>query len=467
MKKIILFLVGCILLIGCQPTPEQEIVTNRYEQNIETLAQNSPEPNTTPLWDEISAVLSEREISVENIGDNNQSIKKIHVSHNWLIDQNQVPVIIDLDIDVPINTTWPIYEIEKYEMRVEEKKKIIEDMAEGNPVFSGVYHPTKIEFAQMIKDAEESDIVAQIDKSNAESGSRQTVREMLEEYYEDAALENIETAFSWDAYTESNLNYANGHYYDDQTKEWRNFSLHENNEGISIDTSSNYIATARLVYNGAVVGSSPGEILNDPQISFEDANRTVINLMAVWGADDMILSPTETMLGKRLNLYTGETVSVGWYIVYRKGIENVLCCTKEERSDEQDYISPWPQEIFRCFVDGNGIWSIAWIGPSTIGRKVGESVKLINFNVVWDRMLDQIKIENATLDANQFTSIEITSMQLGYGLIPKRDAISIGYSIPVWYIEYQRNVFDGYHDYRAIAINALDGSIISVRPNRG
>ena len=68
MKKLLLFLVGCILLIGCQPTPEQEIVTNRYEQNIETLAQNSPEPNTTPLWDEKTTTKVLKKYTFRTIG---------------------------------------------------------------------------------------------------------------------------------------------------------------------------------------------------------------------------------------------------------------------------------------------------------------------------------------------------------------------------------------------------------------
>ena len=464
MKRLLAILM-VMLLFACQPTPEEDIVTNKGEQDIISMAHNSAEPNATLSFDGIKEYLQQKEILLSSQADENTY--SFRTSDYYTLQANGLPITFNAMIQVPKSSSWSVYEVERKPLEAQKAKDIIDYMSGESSVFEGIYWPTKAEFAEMMTDAETSETVASINKSYSEAGSSQTVQAFLEEYYDNAEVENSSKLFPWSDFMKNNHFLWEGCFFDSALGEYKSFSIYPEGTGVSFGFSKYGVRSAKMVYNGITVGSAPGETLCDSSVSIEYAIAAAEQLMRAWGISDMVLSREETSLAKRINLFTGESLSVGWLLVYRKSFNGLPCVCQEEKPYEEEFAEMWPRELFSIFVDNHGAWSCQWIGPSQIGQIVGDNVALLDFSDVFARIRAQIEYENSSVDTDFIMHVNVTNITIGYCIIPQKDNITAGYAIPAWLVEYQWDLYDGRIDYHAFAINAMDGSIISVTPNRG
>lgn len=455
-----------LIMAACQPTPEEDIIANKRETKIEEIAANSPVPNAPEAWEDAEETFKELGMFVSSEYDAESEEQIIHSKGSISIGED-VSAILDVDVIIPKTERWPVYRVEKRFLSAEDKEKIIECMAENSTIYAGTYNLTKAEFAQMIVDAEGTEEAFIIDNGYAREGSTTTVRSMLEEHMEEAEIINQETLFLWNEVEKEPQRDHLCHFYNSFVGEEMNCRISEN--AIRFSFSKYMVQTATLVYNGDLYGASAGRMLDNPSIPFEEAESISLSLMEKIGLEGMVLS-FESTIAQRVNLYTGKRCSEGWMMVYRKAYNGLPCIGQEKiaYNGEEEYSEPWPQEKFLVYVDSDGCWNCQWDGPSQIGDTISEDATLLSFGTVWDKIQQQLKMENIR-SIKKGSDIIIKELRLGYVIIPEQDVEYAGYAIPAWLVMYEMDTYLGrdFKKVKAFAINALDGSYIHIPTEQG
>ena len=213
-------------------------------------------------------------------------------------------------------------------------------------------------------------------------------------------------------------------------------------------------------------------------LSLEDAKKLVQEKVDKMGITD--LQCTGWNYAVCTNLEDDNTLSnigTGYQIYYNRVINGVpITQTMDSGGNLEDMDSTmetWSYESLTFFVDKDGIASVAYCDPYTIGETKTENLSLLPFSEImktYEKMMVVTNADNMEYDNSRVYDID--RIVLGYARIyePSKDAHT-GLLVPVWDFFGTRKVeseYDGesysettdYATWSYLTINAVDGSII-------
>ncbi|MDO4565575.1 MAG: DUF6034 family protein, partial [Clostridia bacterium] len=165
MKRILTVLLSALMLcsMACQPTPEEDIVVNRAEGNLEERIFASP----VPIEAEIPAPTSEDEDEPSpTIGDNEELLPysegatgALTFPDHWTDDLSNeyVKVRIDADIITSGQTTYPVYLVEEKKFSDEDYARIFQSLIPDAVKYRGTalsYEDYELQLESAVRGAE-------------------------------------------------------------------------------------------------------------------------------------------------------------------------------------------------------------------------------------------------------------------------------------------------------------------------
>ena len=451
MKKIYALLIAAtILLTACQPTPEENVVINKGDDNLEQIIASNPVPEI-------------EYIAPETWQDN---LKKENVTIN-----------IDAIINVPEVTRFPVVGVDYIQFDKSYVDKAIE-------VFFGEAPP--LEYTKRTKEylenyiLQEKERLATIENDpEYQKGDKAQLEEKIKDLQEE-----YQTAPSQET---SNI------IVDDT-------SLKEIEQGMSrITLSANLgdkgfatldIWNVTSTKNSQLAFSSyPDEVTdiktkslgdntpNGVSISIVDAIDIAENALKEMGVDDMTL--TKTSLASLLTTKTEDvdtrSDNEAYMLTYEKSFGGIVVTnyqskmlideTSDGESNTEQYAPRLISEQINIMIDDSGIISFIWKNPTISTEIISENVAIKELNNIKEIFKQHIFYHQWYGDSDGRLDIYIERVELSYFLQPVRNSIDVYRAIPVWDFigvrskngkEPTRNSFEN----TFLTINAIDGSII-------
>ncbi len=450
MKRIVVICLILALLVACQPTPETDYVVNRGEEDLEALLHTTPAPDAVPIRDAVAALPQGAKTEAHT------------VAGRWTEDASDVggaTLRIDADVIVPDLHEWPVYAVEKGVWSPEDRVAILKAAANGAPIYTpGKYlHASKAYYERILQEMQDSERVAAVDRIYAEDpDSEQTWTAFVQEYYR-VAPENIELIPFDEAAANGDDTYA--FFLLAEPDVYMDFDADETQLTLSVFDQK--IQDENYVRQGEWPGAEPGRELVNLSLTLSEAEEKAQAFLKQIGFGDAALSGAETRKAQRSNFYTFAVESEGYLLVFRKGVNGLPAIAPdypEANVPEETYAAAWPQEYAMLYVDSEGVWSLSWRNPTRITETLTESAALLDFDTALRMIRTRLRTENANAADRMITDVCVTRLRLGYSIVPKKDAPNVGYTLPVWIVDYEIRFEDGRTVPYSFTLNAQNGA---------
>lgn len=478
MKRSILFLLAVLLLLGCQPTPEEDFIVNKGDGVMTKRIDSAPVERTVL---DVPA----------------------HVTLDPIAGQG-VTICTDAEVLTSGVTAWPVAEIVSQTYDAAWARRVIEGIACGRPVtmLQSEIPVTKAQIAEEIRTCQNA--LEELDAEWKDHMSEAEWKERRKELFDELA--------AWEeAYRNApdSIDSAAPDLSDATFRTQGRFS-------VSIDFGKAFRAQVDINVCGDVRfdnwDDEIGRIrnytddcshLNGVTISKDDAVRMALNFMAQLGETGY--EPALVQAGYcELRSWPEEVPPIAdWpqcYCIYLTrpvdGVPTLYAETQQDvygiyaQTDGMAYVEPCGQEFVELIVRDSGINSMQWLRASTPIRTVNESVELVPFDEILSTFQKRIAYEAFPLvaeyaDSGTFTLV-VDRISLGMYRVRKKDASDTFLMIPVWtfygklvltdlneksaWILYDQG-FSRTEDgmvwygpgYCYLRINAIDGSVIDPR----
>jgi hypothetical protein len=130
------------------------------------------------------------------------------------------------------------------------------------------------------------------------------------------------------------------------------------------------------------------------------------------------------------------------------------------------YTAPWDRERVLIVVAKDGIRGMSARGIARISGTEIESVQLLPFEAMQERIAEQLNQMYAQSHAGNPGKegvIKVTSISLGVSLITDEGQADAGYYVPSWLVNYSLKMSEGDDILGQILISAAEGSYIEPR----
>lgn len=455
MKRIIVLCLSLALLLACVPTPTEDAVVNRGEENLTALLRATPAPGVKSVRDAI-ALLPVGSFTADGmiVG---------HLQKD-LPDIGGAAACFDADVIVPDADSFPVYTVQKGAWSAAERIAILKAAADGAPICSpGIYlHADKAYWENVLREIERSERVQTVDRNRAENGLP-TWTESVREYYI-SAPQNVEQNPFDEAKADGDRIYA--FYRSDALNAYVDFEASA--DRIRLNVFDREIQDENYVRQGMEFLDEPGRELTHPSLTLHEAVETAQAFLARIGFSDAALSEAETMRAQRTHAYTLAIESEGWLLVFRKQIGSVPGIAPdypEANADGTSYAAAWPQECATLYVDRDGIWSLDWQNPAAITETVNDAVAMMDFDTVLRYLEARLRAENGNAEQRQIASITVTRLRLGSCIVAEKDMPEQGITLPVWILDYETQLTYGRTVPYSIALSALNGASLHLDRN--
>lgn len=491
MKRIVVFLVVCLLFAACVPTPETEFVINKSEiETDEVLLHTAP-----PVESNADA---QRVTLAEQLG----------APKHWSEDafSRKVPydtltVSIDADVNVPDTDCVGVYTatFDVPFSEAQQKSLILKYLGENERPFvlpDGNSYWRKWQLEEQIRYLQQQ--MTEHDKIEDPSlrdhmlaNDNERLQTQMERYRK--APEDW-THGEWDG------KYASGSGFDaqglllyantEQFAHYRELSIDAYHFGYGDETQTVYEIDAHQNTTGYLKMQSPVRqaAKNAAEKAAADLALAEVNALGVG-------TYTVKCVMQGSDVADSDVFTDGCYIVRmfltsdgipcydlqtRHGFDNVVArAYKDKLLEEPDYGNYMPGQGYAQVSVNNGkIASIAVYGLQKIGSCINENVRLLPFDDVLKTFRDQIFYHCVTgdpddPDSGKGETIHITQIYFSVMRIRKKDALNEFCIVPVWdftgYVKRAGTAMTPDETEREIAsssglsfltINAVDGSVI-------
>ncbi len=213
-------------------------------------------------------------------------------------------------------------------------------------------------------------------------------------------------------------------------------------------------------------------------LSLENAKKLVQEKVDKMGITDLQCTGWDYAVCTNLeDDNTLSNIGTGYHIYYNRVINGVpITQTMDSGGNLEDMDSTmetWSYESLEFFVDKDGIASVAYRDPYSIGETKTENLSLLPFSEIMKTYEKMMVVTNAdNMEYENSRVYDINRIVLGYARIyePSKDAHT-GLLVPVWDFfgtrktetEYDGESYSDTTDYPTwsyLTINAVDGSII-------
>ena len=482
--KMISIAVFALLLSSCQKTPEELVVQNKNDNELEQKI------NATDIQ-ETSGILPE------------------YFSESIETDDGYLRVNIDAVTVLPEVKAYPVVEIEPMEITQEWADKIIFLFIGDTVMYEKQYARTTDELTTEIQASYQyiKDELAEYEKTDPDYYKRKYSSTIEWIAYLNGLLEtstnerkihsrkfegmNIEVQ-SDDAEATREYLESKGYSEDEIEEMMNNYNNQINQQefisGVadlgkarmaSIDINK-YSAKQQVVlfYNTESGGSTGTDFLTleDPgvetNISYEQALKLSKELISGIGIEGMEMYER----GYAPNYDENEFKSgyIHKLIFTRTFNEVPVTYVSESRyktlNSEQLYREPWRDEKLEISIDKTGVIGFEWINPVRVNQVINNNVEILPFEQIKNTFSKQILINNAYREEGNTESVEININRITLGLvkIAKKNSDEYMY-VPAWdffgtiteeYIDDMGSYIDDRYGVSFMTINAIDGTII-------
>ena len=112
-------------------------------------------------------------------------------------------------------------------------------------------------------------------------------------------------------------------------------------------------------------------------------------------------------------------------------------------------------------MDSSGVWQFLWNGRYELGERLSESAALLDFDEAMELIRQRLRIENMSAADMGTRTVTVTDILLGYCIVPQKDEQDVGYTLPVWIVNYSVDASISKASlYFGFAISALNGANI-------
>ena len=464
--KLLAAALAVVILIGCQATPEQEIVVQKdLEQMIEK-AQATPE-----AMESTGITLAERLGAPE--------------TYEAVFSNAKGSVTVNVDADVMLPDTDAISTARVKEMKFSQETadKLRELLLQGQPFYDyGAYTmETKDDVMEKLLELyamREGTIPVEVD------GDLEETITLYEKEYEDAPDERTFTP----AQTTFHQRDAQYEPFDciegvaELGGETAYFYIQNDTDGNRI--FANYYSNVKNQFSYSAVNEFKGMFIIDEakltmDITAEQARVQADTFIQGLGlSSNMVCGSIEAgidlddstvlMEGDEINYSATQTV---WILRYVRTVEGIpMTYTGDTGSNvesEEDYAQPWPYETMYLMIDETGIVEFHWTSPYTDPEIVTSDTNLPQFAEI-QQVFEKMVLINYSYFETGALQIDIDSVQLGLMRVTDIGDRDSGILIPVWdFMGSVTAIREGEEpdlwqqtSSSRLTINAIDGSII-------
>ncbi len=487
-KFIIVILTACLMLIGCQPTPDHDIVVQKdTERLVETVIAQQQSDGQKEDTDAIPLIepITER------------------YTYDYTSESGFLHITADADVTVPESGKIPMTYVKAHYFSDEFAKKIFDYVYQGNPVYTNNHGPkTKAVIANELAYYQE---IAN-NGTWAENGfvDAQEVDEYIEQLkalYQDAP----DTVVSEPVLADGSMTVES--YYGSDTH-----MLH-------IDDDIGYIEVSRSESSGDHTPQSSGMCYFrgkfDTRIGYEESSSEGLRSFQHWYSeyDSYRLDTTDDTKAYGQTYSPKEAAEIGLqffrdlgvtdiaprdmcylYVAHPNGVTKSLYLIEYVRVVEGIPVAfipamqaypytdstelPWVYEQIHAFVDDEGLESVGWHNPTEVTGIVSDQVKVMSFEetaAIFQSMCG-IVYEPQTVtsfDAEYYLDVKVEHIELSLIRIREQnmEKLKTGLYVPAWifygkevaqYNEHGEPDFEKPFSKILFAINAVDGSVIDL-----
>lgn len=447
--KVIILLISAFILTSisaCQPTPEKEAVVSKGNGGLEEkiYASSSSAENEWVnagdriVWNETKTV----SIDIDNMGD--------------------YTVIVNMDVPMPeIPDKVPVYLIEPRELGIDFMKKAAEYLMEGT-IFDGKESKEDVtkEILAFRKDTSAHTILDGYQKNIDDE------LEFLNDKCNNAADSNDEAKYE---------------YMEDENSGDRYFKLKSYPNDSSImefcaQDSGFFFNINEFTKTFQYLSNITGENIqaNGTKASYREALATADKAITTLFEEPFVMAHSEITDIVNINEYLwndGKETSEGQaYVFYYtrdyEGISSLYIYNAPKQGNENtEFAKPYTREGACVVVDDRGIVEMWYDSYSDTAKTLNENVGLMTFDEILDRFKDGVFYHNLW---GLGGSIEITITRIEFGLVrePLKDNPDQYMMVPAWNFlgnidNPSRNEYGDCEDKSVLALNAIDGSIIT------
>lgn len=429
-------------IMGCQKTPEKEVVVSKdgkLEEIVESL----------PIEETIAYTFPQNHSALYEATD-------------------KLSVDIDASIQVPANGMFPVYAVTFSPFSEEQASALIDALYGDATVYKEAALRSKAEIEAEIINFKR--IVAEVSAGNRDGDLTELEKLIAGLEAELAAAPDSTSEMIYDGTMSSDSEgsflkvYGNIGKAQDATLEIRNYET--SNSAIMLFTNGNeYWVDGEINEQADGLSSSP-----------DDALEVTSQWLEKLGMSDF--RPIYCRVGSTYQ--SGDIKgSEGYVIVCERHIEdmpityNLSTNGGSSVDDMPDFSKQFNKEKLTFTVDDTGVTTIKWENPISYAVK-NENVPLINFEDMLDYLLQGVKYKYAWMgDPNHVEGmadaviINISQIKLGLAVVPEKDNIGNYMLVPAWDFFGTESSHRGdnadvvrYDDRSFVTINAIDGSII-------
>lgn len=464
MKKFILLMLVFATMIttaacGQTQTPPATFDTTQ-DGNSATPSVNSPEQTADA---EQSALLSSMTPAAFSPYD-----VSAHVTGEYPFDA--LTVSFNADVTVPEATSYPVVKMQRRTMTNDEIFAIVELLADTTNGIYGKWDAPKSQWQTWIDEVEQYKDEPWMNSSYLDSlkeyynaAEEEVVREPINPalIVQDAAEQIFYVPSQEGAMADKFHIFEDGFIYSTNTVSAGLNGLQTNiiRERDVGEFRANFETREQYFW------SSPGE----PEIPQEKAYAQAVQLLNDMGFGDLTVSYAEPCCF--LDNYVNKTT--GWAFTFTRDVAGLS--VHEEKIQDSSFISndvipayfaPWSAERVLISIAKDGVRGITVRGISNISGTEIESVQLVPFETMQERIAEtlnqmyaaQLRTENSSVKGE----IEVTSALLGVSLIADNGHTDEGYYVPSWIVNYSLTMTGG--DYSGqIIFDAAGGNYIEPR----
>ncbi len=459
---------------ACQPTPDKAVVVNKGEDKLASVI------NSTPVPKETYQAPAQYKQEAQSFYD------------------GMLSVSLDMQVETPDVSAYPVYAVQDADFTQQQVNRIVSALTKDKPLEYDDERATKQEITErFLLPAKKELADAKNGKTYSDERANITIDQLqenvdnIEQWIAEAPETKDVHSVTPEEYTSSGMLSAAVDMGKSKpatlkiTKNGQSFTNVQFNNGIE------------YIYNGfwEPAGDLPLKTTK------EQAVAIATQLVTDMGADGFQLAAVgkTTRLGSEFDISSeAYQNTMAYSVVFTRTVDGIpLTYTpidsvglSIEKSDEKRYADMWSYERIMINIDDGGIANVFWNGNTRVGDCINENVRILPFEDIASRAVDQIKMQSAFL-TDQGADGEglhvkrseycLNRAKLGFARVCVKD--SGGYQIiPVWdFYGLTSHYFDidevdafnkkngtnilaeQLYDsgYRAIVtINAIDGSTI-------
>lgn len=459
-------------LSGCQPSPSEDIVTNKNEGALESIINKQEDADTAGPDEE--SVIKEGEAERDTGKEEQESVS---LQESFTLDGDQVTVRVDAAIPVS-GTPWPVVRVNPHYITADEAKIFVGVLFEGETAYEPDATLTKAEIQEKILKYKQW--CNDRDKLLIQFGDEDTVQEIIDEYQE--TIEEYEEAYAdapdSEEQTECEWVFHPSEYYMQDT-------IIENGG----ETDSSISGTEKLVaVTDSLNGHSAGLyitnrdeedfLLNMLHFYYEDEDALLAGLEYQEISEDEAREKVDTLLQEAgwedWKFWSAEDISYEgvceYKLIYTPVYENCqtipgpdISLKSEDAYAANLYYSKMIVEI--C----NGIIkSVEITSPMDVTEIENADVETLSFEDIYEKFKSQMQVNYTKENLLELgmdeakAEITVTDIRLGLFRVKVKDEHNTYRMVPAWIFSGKLGDEDfGYWSVDYLVLNAIDGSVIN------